>query len=203
MSLNVRTKPMSSKRILALFVVALATGCEAADQATLEFSNGPWAIRVIGQIQHDARWLETSTVRFEALRDGTLYARGSLYEAGFMDRAFLRQYPRAEWVASNALHMFGAPAKDVPRIVLVVKNDADTPLKWIRIRSEELFLVLDVRRNESVQLMTWQWADMAWFVVEGEWADGSPLERQTLRDPTASTKLDLTIGDAVTLSPSR
>jgi hypothetical protein len=188
-----------------LVLAGYVAGCERADyaQRTALAKSETWEVFAIGELNAPAGYLSTDVVQFQAVRNGKLFAEGPLYAAGSNDQPFNRRYTRTQWIGRNTLHFWFPPAEERGRLRVSVHNAGTTGLRWLKLNTYELFLLLDIGPGEVIDLPLWRWGgDYLWFTIEGEFVSGQLLRRNLETSVRDSQGVRLTIRDMeVSISP--
>jgi len=200
-----------SKRLglFAFAVVAfvLATiGCDtfAADQRQVIARDAQWTITAVGDLEASGRSFGVNRVRFEAARDGVRYADGDLYEAGPHDHPFAFRFNSREWVAQNALRLAHVTPAHLENVELLVRNESSTTIKYLRVRTDELFLLLELPPRAFVTLPTRRWGDITKITVHGMFDSGTSFDASSKGFQEAARRLKMVIrSDGVDMNEAR
>jgi hypothetical protein len=147
----------------------LLTAACISKKRTVIAENEEWTITAVGG-------LNTADVEitFEAQRRGAPYASGHLH---FNSDSFDEEYPIRAWasvVAPNALRI-GAVALQQAADHILLRNEATSAIKWLRVGSFEFFLVFDLSPGASIRLPCARWCGAYGFGAEGQFQDGRDI----------------------------
>lgn len=151
--------PTVGRQILNLMlipVVLSCSGCERFEQGERKeiAKNAVWTVGVLGDLNSAGPYLGRNIVRFEVRRSGERYASGLLYEAGPHDRSFLGRYDRTDWVSPNVLRFSHIARLDSPTSEIQLRNESTQTVRWLQIKSDDLFLVLGLPPGAAVTFVT-------------------------------------------------
>jgi len=196
---------MRLKALGVFFNVALvAPACwhysDDQNRRTVLAQNNDWIVTAIGPLHTTGTsfgWESTINVRFEAKRNGKPYAQGHLYEAGPHDDSFDVAHPRRDWVAPNAVRFWRSTREDYA-FTIVLRNESSREIRWLRIRTGEVFLAFAIPPNGAVRLPS-LWRGQYGFRVSGEFTDGAPM-REAFESPLSlpSRRTEIVIRDTGT-----
>lgn len=163
----------------SLSILLTGAGCSAESSRGLA-KNAEWSIVVSGTLDRRAVDMlpDEAKTRFVASKNGSVYASGLLYRAGPHDHPFDRKFPEVEWVSSQALRMFRTPDQQVPSIRFALTNESPVTVKWLKLYSQDLFLVLDLKNEQRVDLAGLWWGPQS-VVVDGEFVNGERFEQRS------------------------
>ena len=168
-------------RVGAFIAAALLSGCAAdppqpnANKRTLIASNPEWAVTAIGPVDRifDPFFsFPHVEIRFEATRNGRVYAAGLLDQD---DDPFDSNFPRREWVARNVLRMGRPQAREDP-VAITVRHEGPLAAAWLTVESNwstELFLILGLPARAEMRLQS---KGVSGVRVTGAWEDGRPIK---------------------------
>lgn len=89
------------------------------------------------------------------------------------DLSFEAGFPDHRWLSENVVEFYRPGYFERGADHLEVKNQTDTPVKYLRVESYNKFLILDLQPKSSVSLkVPLPRADWQWFFVEGSSLDG-------------------------------
>lgn len=161
-----------------LLFICLLGGCTNfdANRRQVLAQNDHWTVWAVGDLQSYAKGFETTEIRFEVVRQGARYAEGELYEAGSHDNSFDVQYPVRDWISPDVLRLYRVSEPDRPSVSLMVRNEGRSPIKWLKIRSAELLLMLGLPSGASRATLTRRWGDDLYIHVSGLFASGQVFE---------------------------
>ena len=118
------------------------------------------------------------SVYFDVFRNKELDLRNrSLHSGDWFDPSFKDLYPQYNWV-SNSVIRFGREAIDEDKYdSLIVSNDSNQPINYLRIQSADLFLLFDLAPKSNVRLSAYPQTWLSWITVEGEFRSGELIQR--------------------------
>ncbi len=181
--------------VLALAVIPVCSGCARTDQAkkTQLAANGKWVVTAVGDLQPPLFPLAVNRLYFVAVRKGDVFARGPFFDVPSDDLSFQDQFPRSEWIGENTIHFWYPPKQPIRILQLTFRNQGTKPLKWVLIRSDEIFLALEP--GNSIVLPLFAWGDHPWFDITGEYSDGTRLLPHELSLRRSFDRIQLTLSD--------
>jgi hypothetical protein len=183
-----------------LTILLLYSGCSRFDEAQrVEIaSNEKWSIIAIGDLKASGPPFGRNQVRFEAHRFGRHFASGSLYEAGASDHGFLPRFTEIGWQAQDVLRGTYPSTRELPKLTMSVHNEEAAEVRWLRIMTAEIFLVLELPPNGVATLYTLRRGDPI-LAVSGEISDNRTLRGivELLADDTQHVRLTIRNGTIV------
>jgi hypothetical protein len=120
-----------------------------------------------------------STVRFNVLKNGQTVVKDALAHYGdFMDVSFELAYPEHAWVSENTIRFWRNPhlPEDKDKFdTLLISNDTDKVIRYLKIGSGDMFLVFDMQPDSILKLSPSHQPGQSWVDCEGEFGDGQPI----------------------------
>ena len=185
----------------AIAAMVLATGCVEpvqpnADKRTVIASNDEWTVTAIGPvdaIRDPFRVFPHVDIRFEATRNGRLYAAGLLHQD---DDPFDSKFPQRAWVAPNVLRVWGPPAGS-PQAAVSVRHQGLVSVKWLKIETgvPEVFLALRMMPATTLDVRA---SGTRVIRVTGEFEDGRPISGAGLSVDERTSAVQVVITDTGT-----
>ena len=121
-----------------------------------------------------------NTVRFDVIRDGQMIVKDARAHSGdFMDISFELAYPENAWVSENTLRFWRNPHRPEEKgkfDTLLISNVTDKPIRYLKIKSKDMFLAFDVRPHSTLQLSSTPQPGDGFVWVEGEFEDGRRID---------------------------
>lgn len=101
-----------------------------------------------------------------------------LYEAGYLDSSFASQYADRLWPHENVLQFKSEQLRAEGCDELRVTNRASEPVAHLRVHTRDMFLILDVDRDEelSVPATPFPRRETGWLTAEGRLGSGGELK---------------------------
>lgn len=116
-------------------------------------------------------------VRFNLIKDGQTVIRNAHAHSGdWMDISFELAYPEHAWAGENVIRFWRNP--DVPEDksdTLLISNDTDKVIKYLKINAKDMFLVFDMRPKSSLRLSFSHQPGGSWIDCEGVFEDGQRI----------------------------
>jgi hypothetical protein len=140
--------------------------------------NGKYTVELTGD-KGRGGFIIYSVVNYNLLKDGIVFVSGRRAHHGdSMDISFELAYPEHAWINDNTLRFWREPnrPKDRSSDLLLVSNNTDKVIRFLRIRTKDMFFVFDIQPRSNVRLSfsrQWEGND---FWAEGEFDDGSAIE---------------------------
>jgi hypothetical protein len=189
------------QRLLLLHYVGLlglvltTIGCDtfAANSKQVIGRNAEWTITAIGDLQASGTGFGSNVVRFEAARLGVPYVVGDLYEAGPHDNPFARRYEYREWVSRNVLRLSYVPPANLPTVELLVRNETLGTIKYLKLDTDELFLLLQLPPAASMTMATRQWGDFTSITVQGVFDRGGSFGAESKSFANAARRIEVIV----------
>jgi len=119
-----------------------------------------------------------SVVNYNVLKDGNAFVVGRRAHSGdWLDISFELAYPEHAWINDNTLRFWREPdrAKDRRSDLLLVSNNTDKVIRFLRVRTKDMFFVFDIPPNSKARL-SFTHDSQNDFWAEGEFEDGSSIE---------------------------
>lgn len=162
--------------ILWFLLLALHTGCHRLDSTkrTVVATSEKWRVTLIGDLHTSGVRATSHVIAFDVERFGKPYANGELFRVGPHDQPFMIEYPKADWAAPNTVRFWRVRPHDALAMEITLLNEADIPIKWLRLRTDELFVAFDLPSQNSVTVSTLRWGDPAISLV-GEFENSQPI----------------------------
>jgi len=123
-------------------------------------------------------FLINSVVKYNLLKDGKVFVESRTAHSGdWLDISFELAYPEHEWVDESTLRFWRNPdrPKDKRSDLLLISNDSDKVIQFLRINAKDMFFVFDVQPHSKVRLSFSHQSGANHFRVEGEFEDGSDI----------------------------
>lgn len=119
-----------------------------------------------------------STVKYNILVDGKPLTRDRVAHYGdFMDISFELAYPEHAWIDDKTLRFWSNRHRREDNLdVLLISNDTDKAIKYLRIEAWEMFYVFDVQPRSQLKLSFTHRAEGKGISVEGEFEGGSLID---------------------------
>ncbi|MBA2670807.1 MAG: hypothetical protein H0U67_10580 [Gemmatimonadetes bacterium] len=139
-------------------------------------------------------WIRTQPcpLRGDALRH-LLYGEGELYSAGPHDQGFRGRYEEIRWIDDNVLRLsYLAPREPKTRSV-TVRNEGSMVVRWLRITTSEVFLLLDLHHGQAWTGTT-RWRGDPTFDAFGELSTGQRIHGSGMV-PDKATALVIVVRD--------
>jgi hypothetical protein len=171
------------KRLAALgvFVAALSLSIvvfwrHAPIFSTIESPDKTYVLHLRGKRSRPALPVIMHWVYCEAYRNGRqVIRRQQLHSGDGFDPGFDDLYPDHTWVSSSTLMFHRGEVGEDGLDTVNVTNNTSKPIKFLRVQSGEMFLLLDLppqtRTKLSPSAQTW----LSWLEVEGQFEDGKSI----------------------------
>lgn len=166
-------------------------------------TNDGWKLIAIGDLNPPTWPFGSNQIKFELERDGRIYGTGPLLNIGPNDDGLLREYRHYGWVAESIFRFWDPPRAELGSLSVVILNEAASLVKWIRMRSGDLWLLFDLLSGEQTELSIPYWGgDYAPLSILLEMEDGRRHAEvsATVRKPT-SRLLVRVLDEAIALVP--
>jgi hypothetical protein len=119
-----------------------------------------------------------SVVNYNLLKDGNSFVVGRRAHRGdWLDISFELAYPKHAWISDNTLRFWRERhwQSDKRPDLLLVSNNTDKVVRFLRIRTSDMFFVFDIPPNSKLQL-SFTHDSHNDFWAEGEFEDGALIE---------------------------
>jgi hypothetical protein len=142
---------------ILVLLVALA-GCDkhGNDSQVISRTSGTeWDVVILGVPTAPRLPIVSTEVSFEARRKGRVDASpasGRLFKAYWLDDNFTEKYEPAVWLSPQLLVLQGRARRSGQLERLIVRNETLEPVAWLRVRTEDLFLILDLGSKQETTL---------------------------------------------------
>ncbi|MER3478880.1 MAG: hypothetical protein C4287_23480, partial [Leptolyngbya sp. ERB_1_2] len=116
-------------------------------------------------------------VKFNLYKNGySVSAFQELTILGWSENGFLYKYPEYEWVGERMLRFrdWAAVSRESKDSILIL-NRSTRKVKYVVIDALDLFLVLDIDANSTLELKAPRYGWNSWITGQGEFADGQPI----------------------------
>jgi hypothetical protein len=117
-------------------------------------------------------------VRFNLIENGQTIIRNAYAHSGdWMDISFELAYPEHAWVSENVIRFWRNPdGREDKSDTLLVSNDTDKAIKYLKIYAKDMFLVFDMQPKSSLRLSFSHQPEGSWIDCEGAFEDGQRIE---------------------------
>lgn len=119
-----------------------------------------------------------SVVKYNILVGGKLLVRDRLVHYGdAMDISFELAYPEHAWIDENTLRFWSDRHRRENNLdVLLISNNTDKVIKYLRIEAWDMFFVFDVQPHSQLRLWFTHRSEGKGISAEGEFEDGSLID---------------------------
>ena len=169
--------------ILLVLVMGVVGGCSAEGPTayTRRSPSGAYTAVVSGYLNAPKIMFKEHPVRTE-LRSasGDVIGRLEIYRSDFLDDAFAKRYEPPAWLSDHVLRFRSARVSTASGVgELVVDNRSKERIKWLRIGTEDIFVVADVMPGTrlSVPASRPLTSEVVFVNAEG-YADGGKIAYQ-------------------------
>jgi hypothetical protein len=136
---------------------------------------------LIGQKDRPMFPLVDHCVNLTVLRNSvTLLSEIEVHCGDQLDASFSELFPRQRWLDNTALQFYNDNYHgDRPNDLLTVTNHSSKKLKYLKLTSIDVIIVLDAAPGINLKFqVAGARSDWQWLSAEGELADGTVLARQ-------------------------
>ncbi|MBL8203614.1 MAG: hypothetical protein JNM09_05235 [Blastocatellia bacterium] len=169
------------KRLLILPFLLCACGGTSVYKPDIQSTNspkGPYQVKVITNFKPQQSLGVASLIKLNANKNGAEYVTDVLLgDNEYDDNEWYNAYPDNIWVNESLLR-FGQKKgfldNSPDRIFL--QNASSKTIKYLVIRSTEIFVIFDVRANSCLEIQTADRDDATWLSVKGEREQGRIIE---------------------------
>ena len=168
---------------LLVFLVTLVAGITIYWRSTYyrvwlssTSSNGKYTVELTGD-KGRGGFVIPSVVRYNILVDGKLLTRDRLVHSGdAMDISFELAYPEHAWIDEKTLRFWSNRHRREDLLdTLLVSNNTGKKIKFLWIKTWDMFFVFDVQPNSKLKLAFTHRSEGKGILVEGEFEDGSRI----------------------------
>ena len=119
-----------------------------------------------------------STVKYNILVNGRVVTKDRVVHYGdAMDISFELAYPEHAWIDANTLRFWSNHHRREDNLdTLLVSNNTDKAVKFLRIKTWDLFFVFDLRPRSELKLPFTHRSEGKSISVEGQFEDGSLID---------------------------
>jgi hypothetical protein len=122
-------------------------------------------------------FLIPSVVRSNILIGGERVVRDRYLHSGdAMDISFELAYPKHAWINENTLRFWGDHRREDNLDVLLISNNTDKVIRYLQIKTWDLFFVFDLQPQSQVKLLFTHRSEGKIISVEGKFEDGARVE---------------------------
>jgi hypothetical protein len=120
-----------------------------------------------------------AVVKYNILIDQKLVTSDRLLHYGdAMDISFELAYPEHAWIDEHTLRFWSNRHRNPDNLdTLLITNNTNKVIRFLRIRTSDLFFVFDVQPHSRTKLLFTHRSGGTGIWVEGEFEDGSGIER--------------------------
>lgn len=151
---------------------------KASPFLTLTSPGGVYTVNLTGS--KGRPYFFTNTVRFSVLKSGQPYLSDTYLHSGdAFDPSFEVGYPDHRWPHDNVVQFYRKEAYDKSKAdTLIVVNRTNEVVKYLRIQSEDKFLLFDIQPGGEITLsVSPSRGDLKWVEAEGEFSHGRHIGR--------------------------
>jgi len=159
-----------------LGVAACAVSSQSRVPRSYLSPNQTYKVDLAGDLTRPISPLITHTVTFNLFKKGKLSASSHLHSGDGFDDSFEDSYSQHVWVSESIIR-FGLDASVSRENAdsLVVSNNTDKTIKFLRIDARDMFLLFDMQPHSTVKLSASHQGWISWVTCEGEFADGERI----------------------------
>lgn len=136
-------------------------------------------------------------------------SRRELYSGDWLDASFREWYPEHQWVTEQSLQFYKDQfRRDLPNDTVTVANNSSRRIRFLRIMTVDLLIVLDFEPKSTVTFsVSRARSDLKWTSVEGEFEGGQPITGSSRNLDVSGRKLPVSFridisDDATTIESS-
>jgi hypothetical protein len=131
----------------------ICAGCNTGtvEERSYRAPDGRHELVLRGVFTRAARVWVRNNVEGVLVAEGQRRVVGRLYEAGYLDEAFDRQFPSHRWDSSKLLHFYRGNGTS-PCDILSMSNETDNDVAFMAVRADDLIIAFDLKRH-TVQII--------------------------------------------------
>jgi hypothetical protein len=176
---------ISKKTVKLLVFIALFLGTLTLSLTLYKFSvnhspflvtalpKGTYTVKLTGQKERP--YFFTNEVHFHVFKNEKTFLNDKYLHSGdAFDLSFESGYPNYQWLDENILHFYNEKnfIADKPDNLIVV-NKTDKVIKYLRIYSQDKFLLFDIQPGSETKIPVTNFSsEYLWVDVEGENDEG-------------------------------
>jgi hypothetical protein len=130
---------------------------------------GTYLIQFTGHRDRPKLPLVNHQVDFSVTKNQQVYlANRFVHSADWMDMPFDLAYPDYRWLSENILQLYDAESFNSRQTKIIrVINKTSRRIQYVRVKSNDSFLLLDIQPGSTTILEVTARADFRWIEVEG------------------------------------
>jgi hypothetical protein len=164
--------------VLFVSLIAYRTFAQESLISTITSPDKTYALRLTGQKSRPKVPLIAHTVYFDLFRNNEPVELKKVLHSGFwFDASFDTSYPRHSWVSNSIIMFYQKISKENERDTLILSNNTDKWIRYVRVQSVDLFLIFDVKPKSQTKLTAYPQTWLSWLTVEGEFVDGNIISK--------------------------
>ena len=140
--------------------------------------NGKYTVELTGDKGRGGFFIP-SRVKYNLLVDGKQLTRDRLVHSGdAMDISFELAYPEHAWIDERTLRFWSNRHRREDQLLdtLLISNNTNKKIKFLRIKAWDMFFVFDVQPNSRLKLAFTHRSEGQGISAEGEFEDGSLID---------------------------
>ena len=143
--------------------------------------NGDLVLRLTGDPTRATTPFRDHSVYFDLSRNAQpVLSNKFLHFGDWLDPSFNDLYTQHRWLSNTTIQFLREAAPEPECDRLVVRNNTDQAISYLRIESRDLFLVFNLDPRSEVRIrptpQSPQTSDLSWIEVEGEFADNRRID---------------------------
>ena len=141
---------------------------------------GTYSVTLTGQSERPVLPAFKHRVWFRVVKDGKPYISDKYFHSGdWFDPSFSILYPQRAWHSENILHLYTEEFfRRGPAGVGVIRNTSDKTIKYLRVVSDDVYLIFDLDPGSVVRVSVPPPRGDVYLGAEGEFVDNVRIERR-------------------------
>lgn len=162
---------------LLLGLIVYVIFAQSATWLSISSPNKTYTVELMGNKSRSVVPLTDQKVQFRLYKRGQPVVKAApLISFDWFDSGFSKTYPEHKWVSESILQFSSNIVESENSLdSLVISNNTNKTVKYLKIRVLDMFLIFDIEPNSSIKLTVPHYRWQSWVVGEGEFEDGERI----------------------------